>query len=116
MAFGEVGFSFVARLSRAACTLCASICNLMVQFASSCFQYSYALPSLYRQGKFARVGIYENDIATLFHAYHPELAPLFEELAQHLSDSDLASICEVVSEIKQRIERFNQSFGEGESS
>jgi hypothetical protein len=25
----------------------------------------YALPSLYRQGSFARVGLYENDIATL---------------------------------------------------
>ena len=28
-----------------------------------------ALPSLYRQGNFGRVGIYENDIATLFHYY-----------------------------------------------
>lgn len=27
----------------------------------------YALPSLYRQGNFARVGIYENDVATLLH-------------------------------------------------
>ena len=29
----------------------------------------YALPSLYRQGNFARVGLYENDIATLMHDY-----------------------------------------------
>jgi hypothetical protein len=25
----------------------------------------YALPSLYREGNFARVGLYENDVATL---------------------------------------------------
>src|SRR4029077_20487221 len=36
----------------------------------------YALPSLYRQGNFARVGLYENDIATLLHDYRPALEPL----------------------------------------
>src|SRR5215211_914018 len=45
----------------------------------------YALPSLYRQGSFARVGIYENDIATLIQAYQPQIEPLFEELVPHLS-------------------------------
>ena len=30
----------------------------------------YALPSLYRQGNFTRVGLYENDVATLLHAHH----------------------------------------------
>jgi hypothetical protein len=33
----------------------------------------YALPSLYRQANFARVGIYENDIATLLHYYQPDV-------------------------------------------
>ena len=36
----------------------------------------YALPALYRQGNFARVGLYENDIATLIHYYQPALDPL----------------------------------------
>ena len=36
----------------------------------------YALPSLYRQGNFARVGIYENDIATLLHYYQPDISSL----------------------------------------
>jgi len=70
----------------------------------------YALPSLYRQGNFARVGICENDIATLVYSYRPQLEPLFEELAHHLSDTDLAAVREVVAEIQQRIERFGKGF------
>ncbi|ETX06194.1 MAG: hypothetical protein ETSY2_18610, partial [Candidatus Entotheonella gemina] len=52
----------------------------------------YALPSLYRQGNFARVGLYENDIATLMHDYQPNMEALFTELTLHLSDSDIASL------------------------
>ena len=68
----------------------------------------YALPSLYRQGSFARVGLYENDIATLIHDYKPDIEPLFEEVAKHLSASDLAEVRGIISEILERIERFEQ--------
>lgn len=68
----------------------------------------YALPSLYRQGNFARVGLYENDIATLLQAYTPPLEPIFAELAAHLSQADLTAVREVVTEIEQRIERFGK--------
>ena len=70
----------------------------------------YALPSLYRQGNFARVGVYENDIATLMYSYRPNLEPLFEELARHLSDTDLAAVLEIIADIEQRIERFGKGF------
>ena len=70
----------------------------------------YALPSLYRQGNFARVGVYENDIATLIYSYRPDLASLFEELTHHLSDTDLVAVREIVAEIEQRIERFGKGF------
>ena len=70
----------------------------------------YALPSLYRQGNFARVGVYENDIATLIYSYRPDLASLFEELTHHLSDTDLVAVQEIVAEIEQRIERFGKGF------
>ncbi len=66
----------------------------------------YALPSLYRQGDFTRVSLYENDIATLTYAYHPSLEPLLDELAQHLSTSDLREIRTILAEIQQRIDRF----------
>jgi hypothetical protein len=70
----------------------------------------YALPSLYRQGNFARVGIYENDIALLIYSYRPELEPLLKELAHYLSDTDIVAVREVVTEIEQRIERFGKGF------
>lgn len=66
----------------------------------------YALPSLYRQGNFARIGLYENDIATLLQAYHPPLEPLLVELANHVNSTDLTAIREVLADIQQRLARF----------
>lgn len=72
----------------------------------------YALPSLYRQGNFARVGIYENDIATLFHDYHPNVSSLLSELSQYVNESDLAEIKGVVTDIQNRIKRFKNESSE----
>ncbi len=72
----------------------------------------YALPSLYRQGSFARVGIYENDVATLIQLYRPRLDPLFAELSKHLSATDLQAVREIVAEVEQRIARFQQKSDE----
>jgi hypothetical protein len=66
----------------------------------------YALPSLYRQGKFAQVNLYEGDIAALLEAYVPDLKPIFEVLSNHFSQTDLASVREIVREIEQRLTRF----------
>jgi hypothetical protein len=66
----------------------------------------YALPSLYRQGNFARVGIYENDIATLLHDYEPDVNSLLSELSNFVSDSDLAEIKNILADIQKRIKRF----------
>src|ERR1041384_6613021 len=43
----------------------------------------YALPSLYRHGNFTRVGLYENDVATLMQIHNPPLEPLLNELATY---------------------------------
>ena len=69
----------------------------------------YALPSLYRQGDFARVSIYENDIAALLYAYKTDTGKLMAELAQYVSASDLASLREIVADIGQRIRRFRET-------
>jgi len=69
----------------------------------------YALPSLYRQGNFTRVGLYENDVATLLHAHNPAIEPLLEELSRYLSESDLSQVRQIVSEIQQRISRFEDA-------
>jgi len=66
----------------------------------------YALPSLYRQGNFARVGIYENDVATLLHDYEPDVSVLLSELSNYVSESDLAEIQSIITDIQKRIERF----------
>jgi hypothetical protein len=67
----------------------------------------YALPSLYRGGDFARVSLYENDIAALVQAYRPAAGPLLEQLAQHLSRTDLAEVECILGDIQRRIERFD---------
>ena len=66
----------------------------------------YALPSLYRQGNFARVGLYENDVATLLHYYRPDVPKLLTVLSQYLSESDSLEISNIVIEIQKRINRF----------
>jgi predicted nucleotidyltransferase len=66
----------------------------------------YALPSLYRQGNFARVGINENDIATLFHYYQPDTAALLTEISKYVNETDFEEIKGVVSDIQNRVKRF----------
>jgi len=69
----------------------------------------FALPSLYRQGSFERVGIYENDIATLMYAFNPDMKPLLTELTHHLNDTDLAEARRVVADVETRIQRFRKA-------
>ena len=69
----------------------------------------FALPSLYRQGSFERVGICENDIATLMNAFNPKMGPLFKELGKHLNKDDMAEAQKIVTDIETRIERFRKT-------
>ena len=71
----------------------------------------YALPSLYRQFDFTRVGLYENDIATLIQHYQPPVEPLLDQLALHLTETDLMSVRDIVEDIEKRIARFRKGFG-----
>ena len=69
----------------------------------------FSLPSLYRQGSFERVGIYENDIATLMNAFSPKMEPLFKELGKHLNETDMNSARGIVTDIEARIQRFRKA-------
>ena len=71
----------------------------------------FALPSLYRQGKFSRVEDYEHDIAVLLREHRPDLGPIYAELASHLSESDLTEVRAVVAGIEQRIVESQGRFG-----
>ncbi len=68
----------------------------------------YALPSLYRQGNYARVGLSENDVATLLHAHNLPIQPLLDELSHYLSVSDMTQVKQIASEIRERISRFEE--------
>lgn len=74
----------------------------------------FALPSLYRQGRFARVEDYEHDIAALIWEYRPNLGPIFSDLAQHLSATDLAEIRDIVAGIDRRLAASRSRFGRAE--
>ena len=66
----------------------------------------YALPSLYRQGKFDRASIYENDIFLLLLAYKVDLELIFQVLSDHLLPSDLREIQGIASEIEAKLKRL----------
>ncbi len=68
----------------------------------------YALPSLYRQGDFVRVGLYENDIATLMQEYNPLLEPLLAELRQDMTETDVSTLSDILADIRGRLERFRR--------
>lgn len=68
----------------------------------------YALPSLYRQGDFSRVSLYESDIANLLFTHPMAVEPLLKELASYLPPSDLAEVTKISQEIVQRITRFRR--------
>jgi hypothetical protein len=69
----------------------------------------FALPSLYRQGSFERVGIYENDIATLINAFNPPIKPLLKELGNHLNEADMTEAQNIMADIEARIQRFRKA-------
>lgn len=68
----------------------------------------YALPSLYRQGDFARVGLYENDIATLMFYHTPDMYTIQKELEPFVSVQDRSAIQDIVSDLEQRVARFKR--------
>lgn len=66
----------------------------------------YDLPSLYRQGKFERVSIYENDILLLLLNYSVDLKEVLQILSNYLLPSDLEELNEIATDIESRIKRF----------
>lgn len=71
----------------------------------------YDLPSLYRRGNFARVGLYENDVATLLHYYPTDETRLVETLSPFMNAADLSEVRNLLKEIQQRFRRFKKGSG-----
>ena len=68
----------------------------------------YALPSLYRQGLFDRVSVYEGDIASLLQRHRCDVEPLLQRLHPHLEEGDRHELRGIVQDIQARIARFEQ--------
>ena len=69
----------------------------------------YALTSLYCQGNFGRVSLYENDIAVLVFQYDPDLAAIVRELAEYVTGGDMDDLRQhILAEIQQRIAHFKK--------
>lgn len=66
----------------------------------------FALPSLYRQGNFNKVSIYENDITQLLLAYTIDLPELLKVLSKYIIPSDLKELQTTADDIQTRIQRF----------
>lgn len=69
----------------------------------------YALPSLYRQGQFNRVSLYETDILQLLLKYPVDLEPLLQILNDHLLVSDHEALRDITADIQGRIQRFKST-------
>ena len=70
----------------------------------------FALPSLYRQGQFAKVRTYEKDAADLLERYHPAVEPLLDELSTHMQVSDVEELRTIVAQIEDRLARQSKRF------
>lgn len=66
----------------------------------------FALPSLYRQGQFNKVTIYENDITQLLLNYSINLSELFKILAGYIIPTDLEELQSTANDIQARIQRL----------
>ena len=68
----------------------------------------FALPSLYRQGDFGRVGIYEHDVAHLIQQVGVEPERLIEGIRGEVLPSDFEQMQAIVGELRERLTRFDE--------
>lgn len=76
----------------------------------------FALPSLYRQGNFDRVSIYENDITQLALNYSVDFSKTLSILKKYLLASDIKELKETAVDIQARIKRFHRQNRQLDSS
>lgn len=79
----------------------------------------FALPSLYRQGQFNKVTIYENDITQLLLNYNVDLAEILKILANYVIPSDIEELRNTATDIQTRIQRLYEQrnrFGTNQES
>ncbi len=73
----------------------------------------FALPSLYRQGRFAKVDLYQNDVLRLIREALPAMEPIFTELAKHMLPSDVSELRSIVAKIETELAESRSRFSGG---
>jgi hypothetical protein len=68
----------------------------------------YALPSLYRQGQFDKVSIYESDITLLMLRYPVDVDALATILKRYILATDWVELEQIINDIQARMARFQQ--------
>lgn len=68
----------------------------------------YALPSLYRQGQFDKVSIYESDITLLMLRYPVDVDALATILKRYILATDWVELEQIIDDIQARMARFQQ--------
>lgn len=76
----------------------------------------FAIPSLYRQGRFDKVDIYERDISAMMRRLPQNLDHLFDSLSKHLLPSDLDEVRKIVADIQRRQAEGQSRFSGGEAN
>ena len=73
----------------------------------------FALPSLYRQGRTGKIGLYESDVRMLVEAHPMDVEQLMELLTPHLLATDIRELRSIVDDIRAAIDRAKtRPFGE----
>ncbi|MEM7517234.1 MAG: hypothetical protein AAF368_09960 [Planctomycetota bacterium] len=72
----------------------------------------FALPSLYRQGRFAKVRIYENDVAELIELMGEAPDSIYEVMAPTMMPSDLAEVRKIAEDISERLSKSKSRFSD----
>ncbi len=66
----------------------------------------FALPSLYRQGDFGRVGIYEHDVANLIQQVGVQPERLIPDIRAEVLPTDYEQMRAIIGELRERLVRF----------
>jgi len=70
----------------------------------------FALPALYRQGRFGKVDIYQNDVLRLIRTFQPKVEPLLNVLSKYMLPSDIEELRKIVAQIEAEIAKSRKRF------
>jgi hypothetical protein len=76
----------------------------------------FAIPSLYRQGLFPKVRIYENDVAELISRAKKPIDPLIKQLEPLMVPSDIDELRKIVADIERRQAEGPGRFSSGDGN